>query len=114
MLIVLPKIPFINILAEAKRLSFVAVEQFYYEDRSDFFKLLEHILAVEKLYKFMIYLDHNDTHFEDLTQSQQLGMMDKIQKRPSITMQTFFLHCDESIQNEIINSTKYISGFDVT
>ncbi len=111
---VLPKIPIVNRLAEGKRLRFIAVEQFYYEDRSDFFKLLEHILSVEKLYKSMIYLDHNDIHFEELTQSQQLGMMDKIQKRPSITMQIFFLHCDEDIQNEIIKNTKYISGFDVT
>ena len=111
---VLPKIPFLNRLAEGKQMRFIAVEQYCYENTADFFNLLEHILSLENIYKAMIYLDHTDANFEELIKSNQLGMMDKIQKRPSITMQTFFLNCDENIQNEIIKSTKYISGFDVT
>jgi len=110
----LPKIPIVNKLAQGKRVDFLAIDQVYYEQPEDLFKVLEHALNHYGLSKSILYFDHSTDFYKDLNKHKKLGFMTKVQPSPAIQIQTFFYQADEEALKVMNSKPKYIPAFDVT
>lgn len=113
---VFPFIPIVNRIANGKKFLFVGFEGIYYQEDKlvELIKLMEHVLASNKVFKGFIYLDGKDEFILKLKKSNKLGLLNRIQKPPSISISNQALFFSEEDQKKMENKLKYISAYDVT
>lgn len=110
---VFSKIPFINRLAQGKKMQFVAVEGVFYDSANDFQLLLEHVLAELKQYVAFIYFDIKDHRLKEV-ENIELGLMSKIQKSPQVNILHFGWKLNDDLEEKLKKGVNYVSAYDIT
>jgi hypothetical protein len=112
----LPYIPLIKRVINPKKFHFLAVDHFFWLDeyKNQVPKLLEGVLALTKHHSMLMWIDDADDFMIDTITSFKLGLLHKIKSDNSIQIVAKFNHFDPVIKQSILDSKKYISGFDTT
>ncbi len=113
---ILPYIPFIRRIINPKNFKFLATDSLFWLDghQDKASTLLESVLAIQQKNSLLIWLDDADYKLIDVMQSLKLGLIQKLKSDNAIEIVAKFNHFDEELKNEILNTKKYISGFDTT
>ncbi len=113
---ILPYIPFIRRIINPKNFKFLATDSLFWLDghQDKIQYLLESVLAIQQKNSLLLWLDDADYKMIDTIQSLNLGLIQKLKSDNAIEIVAKFNHFDEHLKNEILNTKKYISGFDTT
>lgn len=113
---VLPYIPILNRIINPKNYRFLATEGLFWEDGHEdkIEKLLEGVLHSTGHQSLLIWVDIKDKKLISGLKSQKLGWIQRVKSDNTIDVLGRFNRFPESVQSKIINSPKYISGFDTT
>ncbi|HIP36175.1 MAG TPA: hypothetical protein EYG85_04920 [Crocinitomix sp.] len=113
---VLPYIPFIRRIINPKSFKFLAVDQLFwkkeYQDKVQI--LLESVLAIQQKNALLLWLDDADYKMTAMIESLKLGIIQKLKSDNTIEIVAKFNQYNKTQIDEILNTKKYISGFDTT
>jgi len=112
----LPYIPFVNRIINPKSYQFLAVEGLFWIDgyKHQLQELLEGVLAIQQKNSLLMWFDDADYKMVNAIESLNLGLIQKIKTDNSIEIVAKFNQFDETLKQSILNTKKYISGFDTT
>lgn len=116
MLNVFPSLPIMKKLFKKQKMSFVAFDHFYCEEgREDILiKLMESVLALFELNMAFYWLDIKDPILAKIEIYKKGGFMSKIQNPPTAKIVCKAHHLSKIEEENLANSTKFISAFDMT
>ena len=112
----LPYIPFVNKIINPKSYKFLATEGLFWVEghKHQLQELLESVLAIQQKNSMLMWFDDADYKMVSAVESLNLGLIQKIKSDNSIEIVAKFNQFDETLKQSILNTKKYISGFDTT
>lgn len=113
---VFPYTPIFNRIANGKKFHFIGFEGVYYHPNKidALLTLIEHALADKKIHKGFLYFDSREKIISQLKESKKLGLLNKIQKSPQVSISNQSLQFLDSEQEILNDNLKYISAYDIT
>lgn len=112
----LPYIPFVRRIINPKNYQFLATEGLFWKEgfESKVEELLEAVLAESGKNSMLMWFDDGDDKMINQFNAMNVGLMQKMKSDNSIEVVAKFNNFDSELKANMVNSKKYISGFDTT